>query len=271
MPKFDAISKSGHSHCSWQRFDKYDFARGRTVVPLVAGEMAKAALAFPTAFVAEGDGFVPVAVLSLDSVRNLFVAPDGRWLSSYVPAELRGYPFAFLNNSEGNKVLCIDSASGLLREDMSGEPFFDAEGEVASPTRKVLEFLTAMEAQRNVTAKVCAVLMEAQVVVPWDITLKTKAGTQKINGLYKVDEGALAALSSEAFDTLRKAGAVPFAYYQILSMQNLPALGRLAEAHAAQNKEVENIMKQSFQPSQSNEIEIDWASFSNDDEDTGRS
>ena len=269
MSQFNAVSKARHVGCSWQRFDGYSFARGRTVVPLVASETAKAALAFPIAFLAEGKGFVPAAVLSLDGARNLFVAPDGRWLSSYVPVVLRGYPFALLTSAEDNRVLCFDEASGLLLENASGEPFFDETGNVAEPTRKVLQFLTAMEAHRASTAKTCVALAEAGVIVPWDITLKSSVGAQKITGLHKVDEAALTALSAESFETLRQAGAVPLAYRHILSMQHLPALGRLADAHAAQRQEAETLMKQSFRPPQANEIDIDWASFSDDSPEKG--
>jgi len=269
MSQFNAISKGRHTGCSWRRFHGYSFARERTVVPLVAAEMTKAALAFPIAFLAEGQGFVPAAVLSLEAARNLFVAPDGRWLSSYVPAVLRGYPFALLTSTKDNRVLCIDEASGLLLENASGEPFFDEAGEVAEPTRKVLQFLTAMETRRADTAKTCVALTEAGVIVPWDITLKTSKGAQKISGLHRIDEAALTAMSAESFETLRQAGAVPLAYYQILSMQHLPALGRLADAHAAQRQEVETIMKQSFHPPEANEIDIDWASFSDEGPEKG--
>jgi hypothetical protein len=269
MAKFIAISKTRHTGCSWQRFNSYTFARERTVVPLVAAEMARAALAFPIGFLISGEGFMPTALLSLDGARNLFVAADGRWLGRYVPAVLRGYPFALLANTEDNRVLCIDEASCLSLENASGEPFFDEAGEVAEPTRKVLRFLTAMEAHRAATAKACVTLTEAGVIVPWDITLKTSAGAQKISGLHKIDEAALTALSVESFETLRQAGAVPLAYCQILSMQHLPALGRLADAHAAQRQEVETIMKQSFRPPEANEIDIDWASFSDEGPEKG--
>jgi hypothetical protein len=264
MAQFDAISKERYAGRSWQRYEGYAFARTRATVPLFASEMDKATLAFPIAFLPEGAEFMPVAMLSLDNKRNLLVAPDGRWLGSYVPAALRGNPFALLEGPDGNKLLCIDQDSGLLLEDTSGEPFFDETGEIAEPMRKVLEFLSAIETQRTATAQACAALTEAKLIVPWDVTLKTDDGEQKITGLYKIDEAALAALPAAAFETLRQAGAVPMAYYQPLSMQHLPTLGGLAQSHAAQQQEAETFMKQSFRPAQEDEISIDWSAFSDD-------
>jgi hypothetical protein len=264
MAQFDAVSKGSHTGRSWQRYNGYEFARARAVVPLFSTEMDKAALAFPTAFLAEGEGFMLVALMSLDNERNLFVASDGRWLASYIPAALRGHPFALLDDQKGDKVLCIDETSGLLLEDTSGESFFDDAGEITEPIRKVMEFLTVIEAHRTATARACAALSEAELIVPWDITLKTDNGEQKIEGLHKIDEVKLASLPAATFEGLRQAGAVPLAYYQTLSIQNLPTLGRLAEAHAAQRQDAEAVLHDIFRPSQVDEIDIDWSAFADE-------
>lgn len=264
MPQFVPISRDRHAALRWRRYESYAFARSRAVVPLVGAELAKATLAFPIAILSEGDATFPVALLSLDPQRNLLVAPDGRWLGNYVPAALRAHPFGLLNSTGGDMVFCIDEESGLLDDGEEGEPFFDATGEVAGPTRKVLDFLTSIEQSRGTARRACAVLAEAGLVAPWDITLRTASGEQKVGGLLKIDEAALNALPADRFETVRQAGAVPLAYCQMLSMQHLPALGRLAEAHAAQAREAETLIKQSFTPENAGEIDIDWSVFSAD-------
>ena len=50
--------------------------------------------------------------------------------------------------------------------------------------------------------------------------------------MFQIDEAALNALPDEAFLELRRAGALLIAYGQLLSMQHLPLLGQLADAHA---------------------------------------
>ncbi|MBI4206910.1 MAG: SapC family protein [Betaproteobacteria bacterium] len=66
MPKIIPVTPSRHASRRWRRYDSYAFAADRAVVPLVAAELARAALAFPVAFIQMGKGFVPVGVLGLE-------------------------------------------------------------------------------------------------------------------------------------------------------------------------------------------------------------
>jgi hypothetical protein len=60
----------------------------------------------------------------------------------------------------------------------------------------------------------------------------SKSSCIKVEGLYRIDEVALNALSAEPFQEVRAAGALPVAYCQLLSMQHLAVLGELAKAKA---------------------------------------
>ena len=261
MQQLVPITRDRHAARRWRRHDGYGFARTRSVVPLVGAELGKATLAFPIALLAKDGLMVPVALLSLDPGRNLFVQPDGRWLGSYVPAALRAHPFGLLNGTGGEMVLCIDEGAGLLSDGAEGEPFFDANGAVSERTRQVLEFLRSLEQSRGIARQACAALAEAEVIVPWDATPMDCGEEERMEGLYRVDEAALNALSPERFEGLRKAGAVALAYCQILSMQNLPALGRLAEAQAARQAEEEALVRNVCVPAQTDNVDIDWAVF----------
>jgi hypothetical protein len=265
MPQYAAVSRDRHANQRWLRYDTYSFAAQNAVVPLVAAEFPKAMMAFPLAFVNENEAFVPVAVLSLEPQRNLFVAPDGRWLGGYVPSAFRSHPFRLIKSDSGELVLCVDEDSGLMTDGDTGERFFDEAGEVAEPTKQVLEFLSTVEANRQPTQNASAALARAGVIKPWDITLKTDAGDRKLDGLHQIDEAALNALPAEAFEALRQAGALPIAYCQMLSMQHLPGLGKLAEAHAAHRGEADRILKSSFVEPNQGEIDIDWSQFNTED------
>lgn len=264
MPRYAAISRDRHARLRWRRYDTYAFAAQSAVTPLVAAEFPKAVMAFPIAFVVENDAFVPVAVLSLEPQRNLFVAPDGRWIGAYVPSAFRAHPFRLIPSESGDLVLCVDEDSGLLSEGDAGEAFFDDAGGVADPTKQVLDFLSTVETNRQATAHACAALSEAKVIRPWEITLKTEAGDRKLGGLHQIDEAALNALEAERFEALRRAGALPLAYCQMLSMQHLAGLGKLAEAHAAHRRESDRILEESFVEPNQGEIDIDWSVFSGD-------
>jgi hypothetical protein len=231
MPNYSVISKAQYASKRWQRHTGYHFAAHDAVIPLVVQELPKAMMALPIAFVMTDEAFLPVAVQGLAPGKNLFVAPDSRWLGGYIPAAYRGYPFAVANTDDGQQVLCIDEASSLIT-DSEGEPFFNDDGTPAKALADVLNFLTQVHANREVTARICAVLQKHNLIQAWPIKVQAEAGEQNVEGLFRIDEAALNALSAEAFDEVRQAGCLPVAYCQLLSMQHLPMLGKLAQAHA---------------------------------------
>jgi hypothetical protein len=232
MPNFTVISRDAHSDKRWQRPNGYAFAAKVALLPLFAAEMGEAAMSLPLAFAAQEDEFQLVSVLGLATGENLFVTQDGRWLGRYVPAALRSYPFRLADTQEGQQVLCFDTDSGLLNDDPAGEAFLNADGTPAAIVAEMLDFLGKMEANRGVTVAACAALQARKLLVPWNITVQRDGGEQKVEGLYRVDEAALISLPDEEFVMLRENGALALAYCQLLSMQHLPTLAQLAQAHA---------------------------------------
>lgn len=233
MPNYHAITRERHASRHWNRYTSYNFAAADAVVPLVAAELSKAVMALPIAFIAQGEGYVPAAVLGLQAGNNIFVAPDWRWVGGYLPAAFRSYPFRLAKTEDGQQVLCVDEDSGLLTDDPAGERFFADDGQPAQATLDVLNFLTEIERDRVRTAAACAALQKHQLIRPWPITLKSDSGEQQIAGLFQIDEAALNQLPAEALHELSQAGALAVAYCQLLSMQHLPLLGQLAAKHAA--------------------------------------
>jgi hypothetical protein len=230
MPTFHAIAKSTHANKRWKRYASYLFAAKEALAPLVAQELPRAVLHLPIAFVRQNDQFAPVAVLGIQPGQNLFVAPDGRWLGGYTPAAYRSHPFGLANLPDGQQVLAFDADSGLLTE-AAGEAFYDSEDRPTQAVQDVLAFLTQVQANRAQTQRICQALAEHQLVQPWPITLQTETGERQVDGLYRIDEAALNALPAESLKALQQAGAMPMVYAQLLSMQHLPLLGQLAQAH----------------------------------------
>ncbi|MEA3642607.1 MAG: SapC family protein [Lamprobacter sp.] len=235
MPHYQPITHTDFAHRRWKPFDHDRFAATEAIVPLVAQELAKACHSLPIAFIRQQDYFIPAAVQGLQPGQNLFVAPDGRWLGGYIPAAYRGYPFALAQADNDQLVLCVDDDSGLLIDDPDsdeGEPFFDADGQPAEAVRQVLDFLEKVAADRQRTERLCALLAEHALIQPWPLTVKTADGERPVQGLHRIDEAALSALPTVPFETLRQAGALPLIYCQLLSMQHIALLGKLAEYHA---------------------------------------
>ncbi|WP_288074785.1 SapC family protein [Pseudomonas sp.] len=235
MTDYHVITRERHGHQYWLKPSGYRFSAGDALCPLMAQELTKAMLCLPIGFIAEGEQFLPVAVQGLMQGQNLLVAADGRWLASYIPAHYRGYPFRMASTDQGEQVLCIDEASGLL-SDSAGEPFFNDDGQPAQSVLEILDFLHQIEANRQLTRRICAVLQQQGLIQPWPITVQGEHGEQNVNGLFRIDEVALNALSTEALAAVRDAGGLSVAYCQLLSMQHLSTLGTLAQAHAEAEK-----------------------------------
>jgi hypothetical protein len=232
MPNIAPISRERHADKGWKRFDSYTFAARTALAPLVAAELPKAAMSLPIAFVQQNERYVPVAVLGIEPTTNLFVAPDGRWLGAYIPSALRGHPFILARAEGDNRVLCMDEDSGLLTEAGQGEPFFTELGEPTEGLKQVLDFLQQVERNREQTALVGDALAQLELIQPWPIQLKAGESERQIQGLFRIDEATLNQLSDAHFLELRRAGALPMVYCQLLAMQHIGLLGRLADLRA---------------------------------------
>lgn len=244
MHNYQPISRERHGNQRWSRSSNYTFAAHETVVPLIAAELPKAMLSLPIGFTITGGSYVPAAILSLLPGKDLFVALSGSWAGEYIPSAFRAYPFRLLKTDDGQQVLCIDENSGLVSSSPEGERFFNDDGSPAQPILDVLNFVGQMEQNRQVTATACAALQKHQLIRPWTITLNTEDGRQHIEGLFQIDEAALHQLSADALLEVSHAGALLIAYCQLLSMQHLPLLGQMIEAHskaAAQSQALQQL------------------------------
>ena len=233
MARLSPVSRERHVGKRWRRPVNFAAAAGDAVVPVVGGEIARLALAMPIAFIEQSGRYQLVAVLSLTPGRNMFVAPDGRWVGGYVPAWHRSYPFRLLQPQGSDEaVLCVDDEATLAGDGESGgEDFFDADGAVSPALRPIVDLLLENERSRKVTEVAVLALAEAGVIQPWPITVKSAEGEKAITGLHRIDEAALNALSDGDFVKLRQASALPLAYAQLLSMGQLGVFEQVAKLH----------------------------------------
>lgn len=225
------LTREAHDHQTWKRAATYERARTDPFAPLVAAEIGKAGAEMPLCFLKVGETFMLAGLLSPVPGRNLFVAPDGRWLGSYIPAWYRSYPFRLLRR-EGTteQVLCIDDAYEGLG--MGEETFFAEDGKPSRPVAEILQFTTAVEANRLPTDLAVAALAEADLIVPWSIDPSVAGGAAPLTNVHRVDDKRLAQLDDETFLKLRKANALPIAYAQLFSATRMSILGKLHELHA---------------------------------------
>jgi len=229
MPHLVPITPETHQNRFWQRYPSYAFSKKNQLAPIVVAELGKAIQSFPMAFVRQQESFLLVCLTSLTPGQNMFVAPDGQWLGSYVPSAFRGYPFQ-LARADGTDdlILCIDENAGLV-SDTSGEPFFDAQGQLSKSVKDIMDFLVQVEQNRSVTQRVVNALADAGLIAEWPLKITAGEKQVPITGLYRVDEARLNSLDDAAFLTLRKKGSLPVAYAQLLSMVNITIFEKLGK------------------------------------------
>ena len=229
--KLVPVSREGHATKRIRPLTSFAFAAGMPVISLYGAEVARAAHDFPVGFAAEKEGFFPVAVTGVEPGRSLFVADDGRWLGSYVPALLRRAPFRLAKVGASDEwVLCLDEDSALL-SDSEGQPLFAANGTPTEVIAQATRFLAELERNRVATLAACAGLDRMGLLTPWDLRVaKPGEEERQLSGLFRIDEAKLTTVAAAGLAELRDLGALSIAFLQLFSLHKLPAIGRLAAA-----------------------------------------
>lgn len=228
-----AITREQFADKRWIPYETLDFARSWGVLGLTAMEMPRAACTLPIGLHTQADGAIlPVALCGVDPERNHFIARDGRWLGGYLPARLRIAPFALAEREAGERILCVEETAVVNGGD-AARPFYAEDGELAPTVREVCDFLTRQLADEQATARAAEALADAGLLRPWEIAIATQASIRRVEGLQCVDEEALNGIGADELAALRDNGALGMAYCLLISMQHLPKLGELADAHAA--------------------------------------
>ena len=222
---------------SWFPPVDVSFAAHKALIPLHAGELAKAAATMLLAATPLGRSWQLVGVCSLMPDHNLFVK-EGQWLGHYRPQWLSTYPFSLIRMRERG-VLIFEQDSGLWEASDSGTPFFNDQA-LHPKVTEILEVLKASSGPQQATEKALIALQRAGVLIPWPEQLRAAVGVSVPN-LYMVDELALSQLADEVFLTLRKAQALPIAYALNLSLPQTHLLSRLARVNPGSFTAPENL------------------------------
>lgn len=176
------------------------FAADQALLPLHAGELAKAAATMPVALLKESREWRLVGVCGIEPGHNLFIK-NGKWLGHYHPEWFYTYPFEIVTVGEKGLVT-FDCDSGLLGAE-EGQPFFDAQGKMTEAVATRVEALKAAHAKHQATQKALSALAKAKVITPWPVALSSQLG-RAIEGLHMIDERALSQLDDEAFQPSKR-------------------------------------------------------------------
>jgi hypothetical protein len=141
---------------------RYAFARTLHSIYITAHEFIQAARCYPLVFGTDpaSDERSPMALMSLQAGRNLFVDAQGEWRpGTYIPAYVRRYPLCLAQvkraeNTPPEPLVCVDEAG--LSADASA--WFEDTGKPGAEWQREERFLRDYEAARRRTAAFVEVL-----------------------------------------------------------------------------------------------------------------
>jgi len=219
-----------HAHLGWRAASGFGFARQIALVPLAATEIGRVAQVMPVAFRKRDTRWEAVAVMGPVAGANIYVGREGKWRASFVPAQLRVYPFCL--DAAGELALWEEyRPERLAAEDVA--PFFDGAG--WSPrVEQTLKFLKAVQAGISTVAPTLDTLEAQGVLMPWDVPgIDTPQPEIALRGLYVLDPKALDRLAEEAILSLFRAGALRWLYAHLDSLHHAQRFKALAKAIVA--------------------------------------
>ncbi|MFP6807929.1 MAG: SapC family protein [Pseudomonadales bacterium] len=201
--------------------NNFKFAANTNSVILAGVEFTEAAKEYPIVFTRSADIVVPVALLGLRNEENLFVAEDGTWGGTYVPAFIRRYPFVLAETGESDqRVVCIDEGYyGFSKEE--GEPLFEND-EPTKILQQALDFLDEYQKQYQRTERFLKRLQDMDLLKSLDAKIDMADGAQfSLTGLLAVDEQKLLALSDENALELFRSGELAWVYCHLMSLGSM--------------------------------------------------
>jgi hypothetical protein len=174
--------------------------------------------------------------MGLDVDKSLFVASDGSWGSSYIPAFVRRYPFVFSASEDGQTLtLCIDeSFEGLDRKGDSGQRLFDDAGERTPYLESMLQFANAYQAEHQRTRQFGEILKSLDILEPSEAKITLPGGTSRsLTGFQCVSRAKLKALDTDKLTSMLANDSLELIYLHLYSMRNFDDLVRKLEVAAA--------------------------------------
>lgn len=230
MADIRVVSAAGHLDKRWINSPTYHFARHDDKILIGIHEIPKVMMQLPLAFTRLDDGLALVALMGFAPGRNLVVTNEGRWLAEYIPVLYRCYPFRIARNGDGNLVLCVDHASGLVQEGITGYRFLDDDKKPAAETKAAMTALVQLENERPVMKRACSVLEQYGVVEPWPLKIQMdESQVHSVENIFRIDEVRLNQLPGEALNELLQCGGLTMSYGQLFSMQHIRQLATLTQ------------------------------------------
>lgn len=165
---------------------------------VVVDELQRASGNYPLFFIKNPDTgmFSLVCLLGFDQGENLFLSED-HWDARYVPLNVRRGPFALADNKESEALVVVDLDDSRVSRS-TGEVLFNERGFPTDYLDEKVSILKALQDGKDKTDDFVKTLLDLDMIIPATFQITFNDGSsQKLQGLYTVDQNKLENLSSE--------------------------------------------------------------------------
>ena len=223
------LDKETHKELKINPMENLDFARGSAFVPLVGSEVKKLSNAFPIVF-STGEKPTLMALVSLGG-DSLAINSEGKWISKYVPAHIRKYPFSFASAKDKpeQKVILIDEDSKLFSKS-KGKKLFKKSGEQSESLENAIKFLSSYEKEIAMTDKIVEIITQSGILEDREISVGE--GDEKkvlVSGFQVVSREKLNKLSDDILAEWVRNGIIFMIDAHLKSLENIQTLFDLAQ------------------------------------------
>lgn len=231
----EPVSSERHADLCVDTQVGHAFAARVNFVPLTVSEFQAGSHHYPIVFLAQGDLYVPVALLGYGHEQNLFLTTEGGWDCEYVPAYVRRYPFIMANLTEQQTfTLCIDRAAEACNEAGRGERLFLIGGGRSAYLERMLTFVQQYQADFDASTRFAARLHSWDLLEQMQAQVALGSGEKlSLGGFLTVSRDRLRALSGEQLRALAADDSLELVYRHLFS---LDGFGPLLDRHAARRQ-----------------------------------
>ena len=205
-----------------------EFASVANAIPLTADEFAAALRTYPIVL-AGGEVPTPIALVGKKAGQNDYVGADGAWATNaYVPAYVRRYPFAFVQESTSSdrNILCADLSS--IQFETSGaedRALFAEDGSAAPALQRVLDFCKRYDLAQQRTRVAMEEAARLDLIDESTVTISRGGKSVKVDGFRMISEEKLRKLSDGDLASLARRGVLQIFTAHHLSLSNFSGLG----------------------------------------------
>jgi hypothetical protein len=231
MVKLIPLDNKKHKQHKVEVNTNFSFAQNDHLCSIMLGELAQVVSQSPIVFAKNDESHHELCALQgLDQKQNCFVSSKGLWKTTYIPARYRAYPFALAIEAKSkNKILCFRDDTNLILDNSlsKGTLLFNDDSSPSDHTKRIFEFLNALDQSQKKTAFAVSTIVEADILEDWPLKVKVGSAEKIIGGLKKINFEKFHSLTDKKLAGLKNAGSLPIMYAHSFSLSTIEKLGKL--------------------------------------------